>query len=236
MEKGRILTKNQIKIIAAIAMVLDHVGAEFFPQIEVLRIIGRLAFPIFAYSIFEGARYTHDKLKYFLRIFILGIVCMAGYYIYDKEIYGNVLITFSLSIIILFSIRYLKASFEKSRGFTLLGFGMVCGSLLFTVAMCNMIYIDYGLLGVLMPVFAEMFDSFELPKESWNKDLALIGFMFGTLLLSIQMGGRQYFSLLALPLLFMTNERRGKHRMKYFFYIFYPAHLFLIGVTSMILL
>ena len=56
MEKGRILTKNQIKIIAAIAMVLDHVGAEFFPQIEVLRIIGRLAFPIFAYSIFEGDR------------------------------------------------------------------------------------------------------------------------------------------------------------------------------------
>ena len=47
----RRLSQNQLKIVAAIAMLIDHIGAQILPQIVMLRIIGRLAFPIFSYFI-----------------------------------------------------------------------------------------------------------------------------------------------------------------------------------------
>ena len=52
--QGEILSGNALKIIAALAMVADHVGLMFFPQVRILRIIGRLAYPIFAYMIAQG--------------------------------------------------------------------------------------------------------------------------------------------------------------------------------------
>ena len=61
-----ILTGNHLKLIAAFAMLLDHVGILLFPQIRLLRILGRLAYPIFAFMIAEGCRYTKNKLRYFL--------------------------------------------------------------------------------------------------------------------------------------------------------------------------
>ena len=45
------LNNNQLKIIALISMVLDHVGLALFPKIELFRILGRLALPIYAYMI-----------------------------------------------------------------------------------------------------------------------------------------------------------------------------------------
>ena len=62
MKKG--LTGNQLKIIAMICMTVDHVGFILFPKQEIFRIIGRLAFPIFAYMIAEGCRYTRNYGRY----------------------------------------------------------------------------------------------------------------------------------------------------------------------------
>ena len=61
------LTNNQLKIIAVISMLLDHVGKELFPQYTILQIFGRVAFPIFSFMIAEGCLYTRDKKKYFLK-------------------------------------------------------------------------------------------------------------------------------------------------------------------------
>lgn len=54
--RGKGLTGNQLKIIALITMTLDHVGVQLFPECQMLRIIGRIAFPIFAYMIAIHAR------------------------------------------------------------------------------------------------------------------------------------------------------------------------------------
>jgi hypothetical protein len=62
-ESRGFLTGNQLKLIAAGAMLADHVGLMFFPEAELLRIIGRLAFPIFAFMIAEGCKYTRNKLR-----------------------------------------------------------------------------------------------------------------------------------------------------------------------------
>ena len=58
------LTGNALKLIAAFAMVCDHAGLMLFPQVPILRVIGRLAYPIFAFMIAEGCRYTRNKKRY----------------------------------------------------------------------------------------------------------------------------------------------------------------------------
>ena len=64
-EKQGVLNGNHLKLIAVFTMLLDHVGILLFPQIRLLRILGRLAYPIFAFMIAEGCRYTKNKLRYF---------------------------------------------------------------------------------------------------------------------------------------------------------------------------
>ena len=74
------LTGNALKIIAAASMTLDHIGVILFPQVEILRILGRLALPIFAFMIAEGCKYTRNRRKYFGMVFGLGTVCLVVYY------------------------------------------------------------------------------------------------------------------------------------------------------------
>ena len=80
-----VLSGNTLKIIAAVSMLIDHVGFLFFPNFIIFRILGRLALPIFAFMIAEGCRYTKNKLKYFLTIFILAAICQIVYFLYDGD-------------------------------------------------------------------------------------------------------------------------------------------------------
>ena len=57
----KLLTKNQLKILAMVCMTIDHIGAMLFPQAVWLRVIGRLAFPLFSYCIAEGAAIRGTK-------------------------------------------------------------------------------------------------------------------------------------------------------------------------------
>ena len=69
-KKGSIfcLSAFHLKTVACILMVIDHIGLVIFPYVQILRIIGRLSFPIFAYFITEGCKYTKNKFKYFLTV------------------------------------------------------------------------------------------------------------------------------------------------------------------------
>lgn len=224
------LTQNQLKIAAAIAMLIDHIGAEFFPQIIILRIIGRLAFPIFSYFIYEGFYYTHDKKGYLLKILLMGIACVVVYDLYSGEIYGNVLMTFSASMIVLYGLSIFRQRMTGSIKDKLYGFVFICGCLFSVYFICTWMPVDYGFWGVLLPVFAELTSEW---KGKRNRYMALTGFLAGMIILSIQMGGIQYFSLLAIPLLAVYNGRRGSMNMKAFFYWFYPAHLAAIGIMAL---
>lgn len=93
------LTGNQLKIIAMIAMTCDHVGMQIFPRLLWLRMIGRLAMPIYAFLIAEGCRHTRDRKKYLLRLLGMGALCQAVYLLAMGSLYQCILITFSLSVI-----------------------------------------------------------------------------------------------------------------------------------------
>lgn len=228
---SRLFTQNQLKVIAAFCMLTDHVGAELFPQLIVLRVIGRLAFPIFSFFIYEGCKYTHDRRKYLTNVLFVGFLCVAGYYIYSGEIYWNVMITFSLSICVLSCVRYCKGQVQKGvrEGVQSVLLFLLCvgGIWIF----CRYVQVDYGFYGVILPAFAEISDR----GQKYGKAMPLLGFGFGLVLLSIQMGGIQYFSLFSLILLAAYNGSRGKRHMKYFFYWFYPAHFLVIGAAALLM-
>ena len=95
------LSASTLKIIACVTMVIDHVGAYIFTDLVILRIIGRLSFPIFAYFIAEGCRYTRHKLKRFLLVFGLGLLCEAAFFLYTGGLDGGILMTFSFSILLI---------------------------------------------------------------------------------------------------------------------------------------
>ena len=66
-------------------MLIDHIGVMLYPNIDTFRIIGRLSFPIFAFKIAEGCVHTKNKIKYFLWIFLLGILCQIVFYYVEKS-------------------------------------------------------------------------------------------------------------------------------------------------------
>ena len=217
-----ILTGNALKIIAAISMVIDHAGLMFFPNMEIFRIIGRLAFPIFAFMIAEGCRYTRNRLRYWGMLTALAALCQIVYYFFDGSAYFSVLVTFSAAILVIYALDYWK----RRQGFP--------GAVVFLGAMAALwlanefLTIDYGFWGCMAPVFASLPSG--KPWDTRNHRLAAFG--LGLVLLSLAIGGTQWYCLLALPLLLCYSGQRGKWKMKYFFYIFYPLHLVaLLGIS-----
>ena len=218
----RPLTGNALKLLAAIFMTVDHIGVLLFPRVLLLRILGRLALPIFAFMIAEGCKYTRNKQKYFGTIFALALLCQIVYFIADGSMYLSILFTFSLSILTIYAMQNLK---EKNDTLSCLVFlGTVSA-----VFVLNLVFtIDYGFWGCMLPVFAA------IPQDTkYDRHPVPIGMLgVGLVFLSIAIGDIQGWSLLALPLLLCYNGKRGTWNLKYFFYIFYPLHLALLQVIA----
>ncbi len=237
MKKYRILSGNALKLFAALFMVVDHVGVLFFPRVQLLRIIGRLAFPIFAFMIAEGAKYTKNKLRYFSFMAALATICQIVYYFFDGgSLYMCILVTFSLSLIMIFALDLFKKclfSNERSAVIKALSFLPFALSVGFVYLLNEHLTIDYGFAGSLVPVFASIvnFRGTDAPESIKRYDtlyIRVLLFSVGLLILSLSTGGVQAFSLFALIPLLMYSEKRGKYNMKYFFYLFYPLHLVLL--------
>ena len=116
LKKLRIFNSNTLKLIAAVCMFVDHMAILFYPRIMWLRVIGRIAMPIFAFAIAEGCRYTKNKVKHFCLLFGLGAACQIVYTIFDPtQIYFGILITFSFSTLMIYALQFAKkCTFESS--------------------------------------------------------------------------------------------------------------------------
>ena len=229
---NRGLSGNQLKLIAAISMLLDHVGLLLLPQVPILRILGRLAFPIFAYMIAEGCRYTRSKARYFGGMFGLGLLCQVVYFLFDGSLYMCILITFSLAIPLIYALQLFKKALCRPGALVrkfLTGL-LLAAAVTAVYALNQILEIDYGFWGVMTPVLASLFqqpgrEDRSIPErlDRLPVHIAMLG--LGLCILAFDLGSPQYFSLLALPLLLCYNGTRGKRSMKYFFYLFYPLHL-----------
>ncbi len=232
LEKTRILNGNILKIIAAVFMLIDHVGLMLFPQHIIFRILGRISFPIFAFMISEGARYTKNKAKYLLMISGLALICQLVYFFALNDLYMCILVTFSLSICVIYALQYFKKClFDKECKLT---FKILSGVLFVFSVLCvalvnRFLQIDYGFYGCMVPVFASLFDfrGIDAPEAVKKTDClyARVAALTVGLLFLAYGKGIQIYSLIALPFLLCYSEKRGRAKMKYFFYLFYPLHL-----------
>lgn len=208
--------KNEIlKLIAAISMLVDHVGVLFFPDVIMMRIIGRLAFPIFAYYIAQGFINTSNINKYILRIFIFSIIsqvpfCFFAYIIIGNYLYFNVLFTFLLALILLYAV--------ENKQYII---GICIAFIPITLEMFMSIDTDYGTYGIIMVLIFYLFR-----EKTIIRNIAIVAL---TIIHSYLIGIPFYYSVqiycvLALPIIDHVKKPRIV-LPKYFFYIFYPLHI-----------
>lgn len=195
-------------------MLIDHIGAVLLPQYEILRIIGRISFPIFAYTLVEGFCHTHDVRKYMMR---LGICALISEVPFDLAVFGtslefshqNVFFTWFLGILMLYLLLKAPNTFSK---------------VVYVLAMLllsEFLNTDYSSMGLLMILIFYLFRDKKIVKY--------IGVAATNVLL---MGGLQVYAPLALVPIALHSGEQGP-RCKKFFYAFYPAHLLIIYLISL---
>ena len=203
-----------LKMIAAVTMLIDHTGYIFFPQYVFLRIIGRIAFPIFAFLIVEGFMHTRNVKKYIYRMIAFALITEIPF---DFAFYGtvnwghqNVLITFTLALLAL----YIDRQYSRKVGIAA-AFGLAL--------LAEFIGSDYGMFGVIVVM---MF--------YWNYDRFYNKLIFGTATLTLLVSSYQIFDVMAMIPIGLYNGKKGIG-VKYFFYVFYPGHLLILGMIHMLI-
>lgn len=220
--KKRRLSGNALKILAMIFMTCDHVAVELLPDWDFLRMIGRLAMPIYAYMIAEGCRFTHDRKKYLWRLSSLALLCQVVYFFAVGSLYQCILVTFSLSVCLIWALE----TSPKSWGLLVfLASAFLCEGLPVLLKGTDFA-VDYGIVGVCLPA---------LVYFGRTREEKLLGFTVGLILLALQYGGIQWFGLGAVPLLMLYSGERGKLSIGRLFYFYYPAHLVVIYGLSLLL-
>ena len=167
----------------------------------------------------EGCHYTKNRLRYFLMIFGLGAACQVVYALVMQDYYMCILITFSLSILVIYCLELWKA--QKSLPKQLAAGALLAAAVALVWGVNQVLEIDYGFWGCMLPVFPAILRG---TKEDSKRSRVLM-LAVGLLILALDCGGIQILSLVAVPVLLLYNEQRGRLKLKYFFYIFYPAHL-----------
>lgn len=230
------LSGNQLKILAAIFMFCDHVGfflARNYTVYTTLRYIGRLSFPIFAFFIAEGCYYTKNKLRYFLMMAGCAVITEIVFLIAEKfNVYSpsfSIFATFCFGILAVYSYEFAKKSLAKQNlPNTIIGL-LLLAAVIAAVILINLYVreIEYGLYGVLLTLL--VYAGTNKYTKAAGAAVACVG-IAADLAVNIQ-----YFALLSIPFLLLYNGKRGKYKLKYFFYIFYPAHIIFILLIGMIM-
>jgi len=197
-------------------MTVDHIGVILYQDIEFLRVIGRLSFPLFAYLLVLGMESTRNIRNYLLRLFIFAFISQ---------------IPFSLATEV--------APLDYLNIFFTLGLGLLCLHLMKTKQVYAIVPLlaslilpfDYGIYGIV--IIGCMY----ILRE--NTTFGVIALLALNSLLLVPWN-TQFLSIAAIPFiilhkngpLYIIKEKNENYRIpswrKYFFYIYYPLHLTLL--------
>lgn len=199
------ITLFTLKIIAIITMFLDHyyriIGGP-----EWLSILGRLAFPIFAFSISEGYSHTKNVNKYLMRLLNFAIIIQLPNFLGFQEYPLNIFFTLALG---LFCLEIL----DNNKINIVVRYIVV----LYLCFLAEKTGLDYGAYGVILIILFN--------KLRNNKLYIFIAFLaLNLVILKIgNLSEMQMYSVFSLVPIFLYNGKKG-YGMKYFFYLFYPLH------------
>lgn len=216
--------------IAAFTMVIDHIGLYILsetPSYTPMRMIGRIAFPIFVFMLTEGFRHTKKHDKYFLRIIIFAFISQLPY----DLISWHAGLEWSLNVMFTLAAALIALSMAKRGGWWWLGVALI--ALLAQVGR-----MDYGAAAIVMTIgfylTSERYKNAEdRPQRVMGYGIVLLISM--TLLLLVNGWLIQMLGVLALLPIALYNGQKGNRMPKYFFYVFYPAHMLALLALGLML-
>lgn len=202
---------NFVKLVAILLMVVDHVGAVFFPQLIVLRVIGRGAFFLFTYQIAISYDLTRNRKRFLLRLIFFAIVSQPIYYLIFSGL--NIFFTLAFGVIAIYltkkygwwtilAIMILAQIFNFDFGFV--GIGIIVLSYYFRTNLHKLILSEAALYIASCPVLLA------LKELNYLWLIEPLGFF------------SYYFVSRPVNLKWPIN--------KWIFYGFYPVHLLLIAL------
>lgn len=234
-------SRNQLKALMAVTMVLDHVGYmlsalpegpsgilpdRYQAACEILRLVGRLSFPLVCFFLVQGMHHTRNRKKYLLRLFLFALLSELPF---DLAIRGrafdgkgqNVIFTLTIGLCVLCLLeragRIATAPARVSTSVVIVTVGM---------SLAYVVHSDYSFWGILMLLVF---------YPEWFQPGQRLGCM--AVLCACQ-GPAQMF---AVPALFFTEHYDGKKGgrqslpQQYFFYLFYPIHLLVLFGLQVVL-
>ena len=257
------LSGSAIKYIAVVLMVFDHIHQMFYAWGAPLWFVwlGRPVLPVFLFTCAEGFVHTRSRKRYLLRLFI-GFECMNVISLLLNRkmpvdgviLINNVFQTMLLSgLYILFIENFCAGILHRQPLKAALSVGLMM--LPIAVSLCvfmisdsshrlllmlcmfipNVLFTEGSVVSVLLGVAFYL-----LRKKPWAQALVLAALSVIVLIVQIRngdglfSGGAQWLMVLAVIPILLYNGRRG-HGNKYFFYIFYPAHIYLFYVIAWLL-
>lgn len=246
MTKSKILDSNQLKLIAIIAMTVDHIAWAMFDGYPsallplVMHIIGRLTCPIMCYFIAEGYHYTRNINKYTFRLFAFAFVSHFAYIFASNDFvdfksfipfyYGNFLNQTSVMWSLAWGLVMLRIADSKRI--------KSIYKVLFVILICIItLPSDWSCIAALC-IMAIGTNRGDFRKQmSWMIFYVALYSLVYFFAIDKAYGILQMGVVLSIPVIAMYNGKRGKNPkinkfMKWFFYIFYPLHLFVIGLIN----
>ncbi len=240
-EKGFAIKGSTLKWIAIITMLIDHTGATLVagalsscPQGStayqrwlflywLMRCIGRIAFPIFCYLLVEGIRHTSNPRKYAARLLLFALISelpfdyafFSGWIDWNGQ---NVFFTLFLGFVAVECTLYIQKNLQRP---VVKQFGNLLVTVVFMIA-ADYLYTDYGAIGVLTIVL--MYYVPVLRPRGRKGTSFLIAMLPLVVANPVELP-----ALLDAVLIQKYDGTRGK-QMKYFFYLFYPVHILLLGI------
>ncbi|TGY96857.1 hypothetical protein E5329_07635 [Petralouisia muris] len=198
-----------LKWIAMLSMLADHTGAVLFPQYIQLRMIGRIAFPIYCFLLAEGAVHTRNIRKYEMRLLLFALMSEIPFDLAFSSgmnfRHQNVFFTLFLGLVVV-------EQYQKNRD-------KLSSFLIFVIVMllAEFLNTDYGAAGVVFILIFYLLYQYTLGKQA---AFAAANFL-------MYQGGIQAYAGFAVIPMLLYNGKRGPS-MKYLFYAFYPLHLLAI--------
>lgn len=230
---------NLLKIIAMVTMLIDHCGKMLFPQYRIMRVIGRIAFPIYAYCIAAGCVYTRNPLRYFKRIVLLALISQPFYAVAlahtNQAMYAVSFAEHPFQAAVNFYVQ----SWNHPSILLSLAFGVLLiwtireRQLLLTLALSIFCWyiqgkLDYGVRGLWLMVLFYLFC-----MKWWISLPVMLSYMVwwglqgtGYTLFEVRFGIQMFAVLALIPIYLHTKS--GLKINKWVFYGFYPVHLILI--------
>lgn len=226
----RWLNSTVLKLIAIIAMVLDHVAISFLENnlslYIIFRMIGRVCAPIMFLGIANGFRFTSNKFKYGIRLFVFAVISQVPYSLYMNDTicifdFYNIIFTLFLGFMCLYALVDIKNIFYKCL-LVILCFSLSC-------------FCDYGAFALVMILMFYFCNSKKF-RVFYYCLISLIYILYRTFVSDSILTFIIFNGLfLSVPLLALCNNKKSKYNLKYLFYVFYPLHLLVIYFISILL-